>query len=154
MFGKILKKIRKNNRGFTLVELVVVIAILGMLSLIAVPKITTSKKTAAISVHNANIKTLENAASMYIAEKGKPSEAPVEWEENSNTKASDIAYADNNPNKAWVNYLQEWPMIPEGLAKIDGGKINPKEAKYKVVITKEGNITVTPGHADENGNIN
>ena len=38
------KKIKKNNKGFTLVELVVVIAILGILAAIAVPRFTGSRK--------------------------------------------------------------------------------------------------------------
>ena len=60
------KKIKKNNKGFTLVELVVVIAILGILAAIAVPRFTGSRKKAAVAAHNANVRTLESAANRYL----------------------------------------------------------------------------------------
>lgn len=67
MFEWILKKIRKDNKGFTLVELVVVIAILAILAAIAIPRFggfTAGAKEGAVE---ANHRTIVSAAQMYYA---------------------------------------------------------------------------------------
>ena len=71
MFEWILKKIRKDNKGFTLVELVVVIAILAILAAIAIPRFggfTAGAKEGAVE---ANHRTIVSAAQMYYANEKK-----------------------------------------------------------------------------------
>lgn len=60
----------KNKKGFTLVELIIVIAILGILTAIAVPKFSGFTTKAKTSADAANIKTIQNAVHVYEAEKG------------------------------------------------------------------------------------
>ena len=66
MLNYFLKKIN-NRKGFTLVELVVVISILGILAAIAVPKFTGSTQKARIAADQANRRTLMGAATMFFA---------------------------------------------------------------------------------------
>lgn len=141
MFQWILKKINKNNKGFTLVELVVVIAILGILAGIAVPKLGASRRRAAITAHNANVRTLMSAATMYIADYGVPSEG-LTWTEDDEDDEEDA-----DTNIEWGSYLQEWPEVPNGLS--DVRKNDPIKGSYKVTIDKNGDIKVTPGEYKE-----
>ena len=65
-------KIRKrlNQKGFTLVELMVVIAILGVLAAIALPKFTDSTTTANTAKAQADLRTIDSAIVMYQAQEG------------------------------------------------------------------------------------
>ncbi|WP_077367731.1 type II secretion system protein [Anaerosalibacter sp. Marseille-P3206] len=140
MFEWFVKKLCKDNRGFTLIELVVVIAILAILAFIAVPKLAGTTDKAAVSAHNANVRTLESAASMCIAEEGKP-KTDITW---GGTKTSGEAYK-------WEDYIQEWPTVPESLVgktwlKSEDDTVGITiNQNYKVIIYKNGTIEVQTG---------
>ena len=63
MFNK-----NKNNKGFTLVELLVVIAIIGILAVVAVPALFKNIEKAKIADLEADISTLRSAALSYYAD--------------------------------------------------------------------------------------
>ena len=63
-------KFFKNKKGFTLVELVVVIAILGILAGIAIPRFMDATATARGAKIVADMRTIESSESMYYAQKG------------------------------------------------------------------------------------
>jgi len=66
--NKLMNKVRKNKKGFTLIELIVVIAILGILVLLAAPKFLGYTKNAKVATMQADVKTLSNAALIYNIE--------------------------------------------------------------------------------------
>ena len=63
-------KFFKNKKGFTLVELVVVIAILGILAGIAVPRFMDATETARGAKIIADLRTVDSASVMYYAKQG------------------------------------------------------------------------------------
>ena len=67
---KIRKILTKNQKGFTLVELIVVIAILGILAAIAVPRIIGTLDNASQRADETNAHVIETASQLYYAEEG------------------------------------------------------------------------------------
>lgn len=66
--NKLMNKVRKNKKGFTLIELIVVIAILGILVLLAAPRFLGYTKDAKVATMQADSKVLANAALVYNIE--------------------------------------------------------------------------------------
>lgn len=116
----------QNQKGFTLVELMVVVVILGILVAIAVPVYNSTQLKAKVNAHNANVRTIESAATMYIVD--NPGVA---------VDINATAAATPAPG-VMATYLQSWPSnpLPAGHAKA---------GNYGLEITAAGAITVTPG---------
>lgn len=69
--GKALHKRAKGEKGFTLIELIVVIAVLGVLATLVVPRVVNIKGEAEINAKAANEKIIINALERYNATKGE-----------------------------------------------------------------------------------
>ena len=66
-----MKQKLKNKKGFTLVELLVVVAIVAILVAISIPMVTGALKEARTATDNANIRAAEGAAMIeYLLEDG------------------------------------------------------------------------------------
>lgn len=115
------RKMLKKQEGFTLVELMVAVVILGILAGIGVQQYGRIQRDAKIAAHNANVRIITNAANMYIMMHDKRPESVQ-------------ALADEF-------FLQEpVPTPPEGLDYDDAG-----EPPY------EYTLTVTPPEGNSDG---
>ena len=111
------------NRGFTLVEIMIVVAIIGLLAAIAIPSFmkarTTSQKNACIN----NLRQIESAKDQYAIEAGRTNG----W-----------AFADNsaafsNLVGAETGYLKVYPACPAAPPENGTkGTIERADADYTV----------------------
>ena len=83
-----------NKKGFTLVELVVVIAIIGVLAAILVPSMMGYVKKSRLKTANGNAKTAYNAVAEYLADK----ETQGEIEDATEGEAAQLAATELSTN--------------------------------------------------------
>lgn len=92
---------RKNNqKGFTLVELMVVVVIIGILTAIAVPVYNSSTAKANYNAQQSNVRIIEGAISMYQAHN------------ESATALTIAADASDSANPLVPEYIKAWPKGP------------------------------------------
>lgn len=106
---KKLRKMLKKQEGFTLVELMIVVVILGILAGIGVQQYANVQQRAKEAADEANRKVLTNATNMWLILGSAPTEAGV-------TPVTE--------NELVPYYLDEWPDYP----------LNENE-RYKVTVT-------------------
>jgi prepilin-type N-terminal cleavage/methylation domain-containing protein len=67
-----MKPMNKNNKGFTLAELLIVVAIIAVLVAVSIPVFTGQMEKARLATNRANIRAAKAAAYVYYAENGFP----------------------------------------------------------------------------------
>lgn len=65
---RFLKSFRHGQRGFTLIELIIVIAILGILAAVLVPNLAGFIGTGKVAAYNTEVANVETAALAYYAD--------------------------------------------------------------------------------------
>ena len=116
---------RNFKRGFTLIELVVVIAIFGILAGIAIPRFLAAQEEARGAKLLADMRTIESAANMYAARNGVyPSDIDPWFATQKNVSKKDQPKI-SNVAQLVPDYLAAWPVPPSGYVRYTGygGKV-------------------------------
>lgn len=114
---------KKGNKGFTLVELMVVVVIIGVLTAIAVPIYNNATEKAKLNAIAANLRIINGAIGQYQA----------------NNNGS------NPDNKTQLaDYIQEWPKNPSEV-EYEVGKLAEEDTFQGYVKMKSTIQELTEG---------
>ena len=157
---KLMKAMHKSEKGFTLVELMVVVVIIAVLVAIAIPIYSGIQRSAAESAHDANVRTLKGAASIWYAEHGTTQDGFVLMEAGTfHHKDGDGASQPDDPGEGdlqssyFGNYIEGGaPTVPALLkddedlaARYDDQTRDQPDGDYHVTVDANGEVTVKPG---------
>lgn len=85
----------KNKRAFTLVEMLMVVAIIGLIAAIGAPIFLNSIQNARTRAQNVNIASVEAAKEQWALEKNRTNGSPVDWIDISNYMGSGVTSKTN-----------------------------------------------------------
>lgn len=123
-----IRKLLKKQEGFTLVELMIVVVILGILAGIGVQQYGNIQERAKKAAHDANKKVLTNAANMWLIMKGGLEGGEPKTFQGANNELVSEYYVDEWPTNPYNN-KQDYVVTITKAVEQDGSE------RYSIEVT-------------------
>ena len=128
-----MKKTLRNNKGFTLIELMIVVAIIGILAAIAIPNFLRFQLKSKTSEGKVNLAAIRTAEESYLAEFGSYVSAAAQPGAPGSTK-------------------QNWPSpAPAGFSTMGWGPEGAVFFEYAITTSNGGYTASASADLDANG---
>lgn len=115
---------KKNQRGFTLLELMIVVAILGILTAVAIPRFQQAPQKAKEAVLKTNLHTMREAFDQYFADKAAYPESLETLVEEGYLREVPVDPLTGSSSTWQLIYAEEQQM-DTGLEDLDGISTGP-----------------------------
>jgi len=113
---------RRGEKGFTLMELLIVVAVLGVLAAVLVPRLTTFFSTGQVAAANTEVANVESAAMAFYADNNGT------WPTDANGAAASL--------RAPIEYIDKDAVYNYGF-NLDGKVVVPDTTPWP----NDGNVT-------------
>ena len=101
-----LQKLNKNRGGFTLVEIMIVVAIIALLAAIAVPNFLRARKRSQATRILEDLRIIDSAIDQYAIENNKSGGASVNWTDiQAYLKKGSVIYNSSGSDLLGNNYV-------------------------------------------------
>ncbi|HAU5070701.1 TPA: prepilin-type N-terminal cleavage/methylation domain-containing protein [Clostridioides difficile] len=142
-------KLKKNKKGFTLVELLVVIAIIGILAVVAVPALFSNINKAKVASVESDYSSIKSAALSYYSDTNK---IPVTPDGQTGLNVLET-YMESLPDKADIG--GEYKLIKVGNKLVlqigkDGEGVTLTEAQSAKLLSDTGKDKIYTGVTGDN----
>ncbi len=120
-----LQKLSKNRGGFTLVEIMIVVAIIALLAAIAIPNFLRSRKRSQASRCLEDLRIIDSAIDQYAIEHNKISGTALTWSDiTSYFKTGSLLNIAASPLDIFGNTYNANTFSVDGIPKVNGATYN------------------------------